>query len=227
MLAEECLFGQQVTVEGYVWRGEVHSMGVTDSVMHPGTISFQRFDYPSRLPPDVQARMEDVVRRAIRPFGLDRSLFNVELFYDPASGAIHIIEINPRMVGQFADLHEKVDGINTFAILLALTTGQEPRFERGQGQYRVAASFPQRIFQDRRLVRNPAPADVATVRERFPGAIVKTYLEPGQRVSDPGDDQNDLTSYLYAMINLGADSFDALLAAEAEAQAMLGFAFED
>lgn len=226
MLAEQCLSGHQVTVEGYVWRGEVHPIGVTDSVMYPGTISFQRFEYPSRLPEAVQARMDEVVARAVRRVGLDGALFNVELFYRPDSGAIHVIEINPRMVGQFADLHEKVDGTNTFAVLLALATGQEPRFQRGRGRYRVAASFPQRIFRDQRLVRNPSAADVAAVRARFPGAIVKTYLAEGQHASDPGDDQNDLASYLYAVINLGADGWDELLAAEAGAQAMLGFRFE-
>ena len=35
--------GRQINVDGFVHGGEVHLLGVTDEVMYPGTISFQRF----------------------------------------------------------------------------------------------------------------------------------------------------------------------------------------
>lgn len=126
LLAEECLTGVQVTVEGYSHRGRVEIVGVVDSVMYPGTISFQRFDYPSHLPAEVQARMADIAARVIPHTGLDEALFNIEMFYDADRDRIAIIEINPRMCGQFADLYELVNGTNTYEILFALATGRTP-----------------------------------------------------------------------------------------------------
>ena len=67
--------------------------------MYPGTSAFMRFEYPSRLDADVVARLEDIARRAVEAIGFTHGLFNVELFYQPASGRITIIEINPRMAG--------------------------------------------------------------------------------------------------------------------------------
>src|SRR5438093_1355501 len=49
LIGEEPLDGVQVNVDGYVDRGAAHCLGVVDSVMYPGTIAFQRFEYPSRL----------------------------------------------------------------------------------------------------------------------------------------------------------------------------------
>src|SRR5205085_1876155 len=46
-IAEAPLFGAQVTVDGFVQGGRATIMGVVDSVMYPGTISFERFEYPS------------------------------------------------------------------------------------------------------------------------------------------------------------------------------------
>src|SRR4051812_30533287 len=54
LIAEGLLEGIQTTLDGYVQHGEVHLMGVVDSIMFPGTIAFQRFEYPSSLPETVQ-----------------------------------------------------------------------------------------------------------------------------------------------------------------------------
>src|SRR5439155_23556454 len=64
-IAEEPLTGEQVTVDGFVQNRRATAMGVVDSVMFPGTMSFQRFEYPSRHPPDVVERMKAIAVRAI------------------------------------------------------------------------------------------------------------------------------------------------------------------
>jgi biotin carboxylase len=224
LLAEEVLRGDQVTVEGFVSGGEVVVTGVVDSVMFPGTISFRRFDYPSRLGPAVQARMAETVRRVIRHAGLDDSLFNVELFHDPATGRVTIIEINPRMVGQFADLREMVDGTNTYEVLLAVAAGARPAARRGAGGFEVAASFPLRAFEDRRVLRVPGAADLAEVRRRHPVSVVKVYCRPGHWLSEEG--QSDGLTHRYGVVNMGGRDLESLLAEFAEVEGELGFAFE-
>lgn len=225
LLAEECLSGTQVTLEGYVHGGKVRVLGIVDSVMYPGTICFQRFDYPSRLPAEAQARMVDVAERVIPATGLDEALFNIELFWEPASGRVSIIEINPRMCGQFADLYEMVLGTNTYEILFALAVGIEPpALEPASTPYAVAASFPVRWFRDAVVRRAPSAEDVAAVKRDYPLTILQVYYREGQRLSD--EDQSDGYSYRYAVFNLAAPDHATLLRWAGEIERRLGFAFE-
>ncbi|MGH2369618.1 MAG: ATP-grasp domain-containing protein [Chloroflexota bacterium] len=225
LLAEELLSGDQVTVEGFVFQGEVTIIGIVDSVMYPGTISFQRFDYPSSLPDDVQARMEDVARRVMRHMGFEGGLFNVELFYDRHADQIHIIEINPRMCGQFADLMELVNGTNTYEILLALAAGERPVVQRGQGPCQVAASFALRAFEDKIVRRVPDRQQIDALRREFLLSVVKVYYRQGERLSER--DQSDGYSHRYAIVNMGGQDRPSLLADFAEAERRLGFALQD
>lgn len=126
----------------------MEALGVVDSLMFPGTQIFRRFEYPSSLPQGVVARIEDVARRALQTVGFDRGLFNIEFIYDARRDSVHIVEVNPRMASQFADLYEKVDGINTYDILVDLALGRVPAKRRRQGRYKVAVSHVMRRFED-------------------------------------------------------------------------------
>jgi biotin carboxylase len=168
--------------------------------------------------------MGTIVRRVMRHIGLDDSLFNVELFHDPATGRITIIEINPRMVGQFADLMRMVNGTNTYEVLLAVAAGRRPPMPRDGGPYRVAASFPLRAFEDRKVRRVPGPAQLAAVRSRYPVSAVKVYCRPGHWLSEEG--QSDGLTHRYGVVNMGGQRHESLLAEFAEVEGALGFAFE-
>ena len=150
LIAEGLLKGVQVTVEGYVHGGEVHILGVVDSILFPGTLFFSRFDYPSALPEGVQGRMAGIAERLMSGLDFDNGMFNVEMMYDAHEDRIAIIEINPRMASQFADLYEKVNGTNSYEVLLDLGCGVRPSPKRRQGKYRFAASCVLRTFEDGR-----------------------------------------------------------------------------
>lgn len=221
-IAEAPLRGAQVTVDGFVQNGVSTVMGITDSIMYPGTMSFARFAYPSALPESVQARMVALTNRLMSASGFDHSCYNVELFYDEAQDQISIIEINPRMSYQFSDLFAHVDGQSSFAVQLALSTGQQVHWKPGSGPYRVAASFVMRRFQDARVVSCPTPEQIAQVEQRFPSAQVKVLCHPGDRLSD--HDQ-DVGSYRYCIVNLAAASVAQLENSYAEITTLLPFAF--
>lgn len=223
LIAESPLGGVQVTVEGCVFRGDVEIIGVTDSVMYPGTISFERFEYPSALPEDVQRRMAELATRFVKSVGFDNSLFNIEMFYDPRSDAIHFIEINPRMCPQFADMMEKVNGVNTYRIALDIAAGVQPTICDASGRYPFAASFALRLFQDARVLRVPDPEELAEFHERFPDARLKVLCRPEHRLSD---ELQDGKSYRYAVLNIGGDSRSDLLLQRDRALERLSFGFE-
>ncbi|HEV7902311.1 MAG TPA: ATP-grasp domain-containing protein, partial [Pyrinomonadaceae bacterium] len=207
LLAESLLEGVQVSLEGYVFRGQARTLGIIDAVMFPGTISFERFVYPSRLPAKVQARMREIAETFIGGIGYDNALFNMELMYNPATGEIHIIEINPKIASQFPDLFEKVDGTSSYAPLLQIALGDAPTFKHGQGEFKLAASCVLRDFQDRRVVGVPTAEQVSELTRRFPDARIEISVAAGQLLSDI---MQDGKSFRYGLVNIGANSEEEL-----------------
>ena len=201
MIAEEVLAGTQVTVEGIAHGGRVTILGIVDAVMYPGTIAFQRFEYPSALPGEVQARMHAIAAKTIRALGFDHGAFNVEMFHDPATGRVTVLEVNPRVAYQFADLYEKVEGFNTYDAVLALATGEAPALVKGRGRYRHAASFILRAFGRPRLKAFPDRARIAALQRRYADARLMVYVKGGAQLAR---EVKWLGSYRYAILNLGA-----------------------
>ena len=205
LLAESLLEGTQVSLDGYVFEGKVHVLGIVDSVMYPGTISFKRFEYPSSLPKGVQDRIEEIARNLVEGIGYDNALFNVEFMYNQRTDEIHIIEINPKIASQFADLFEKVDGLSSYAPLLQVAVGEKPHFPRRKGAFSVAASCVLRTFQDQRVVRVPSRDEIEALVCRFPDARIEISAVSGRLLSDV---MQDGKSFRYGLVNIGADSHE-------------------
>jgi biotin carboxylase len=203
LLAESLLEGVQVSLEGYVYRGQVHVIGIVDALMYPGTISFERFVYPSRLSEEVQGRMRRIAETFIKGINYDDALFNIEMMYDPTSDSISIIEVNPKIASQFTDLFEKVDGTNSYSPLLQIAAGDEPIFRRRQGDFALAASCVLRTFEDQRVLGVPSREQIDGLAKRFPDARVEVCASEGRLLSET---MQDGKSYRYGLINIGADS---------------------
>lgn len=225
VLAEGVLTGDQVTVEGWVSRGEVGVIGVTDSIKQPGTRSFVRFEYPSALSASVQARMAEICVRVVKHIRLDNTLWNVELFYDAGEDAISIIEINPRKASQFADLYEKVDGLNGFEMAFNVAVGERPAYRHGSGAFKCAASVPLRVFHKTRVTRVPSDQRIREVEAAHPGAIIWWECKEGDVLS-PSDEFEDGHSRRYGVINLGAHSQQELIVQARAIESELGAEFQ-
>jgi hypothetical protein len=222
MIAEELMGGFQCTLEGYVYRGEVTVLGVVDSIRFPNKVSFKRFQYPSGLPRRAQDRMADIARRLMPGLGFDHGLFNIEFFCDPRRPSPLVIEVNDRLSMQFADLFEKVDGVNTYRILIDLARGRRPDHARRQGRYRAAASFVLRGFVDRLCLAVPSEEDVARVVAAIPDTLVMIRAVPGMRLSELPQDSY---SFRHGLINIGGRDLADMQAKLARAVAMLPFRF--
>ncbi len=220
VLVEGLLQGMQVTVEGYVHAGDVRIIAIVDSVMYPDTLSFQRFEYPSALPDAVQERMSVIARRVIAGIGFDNGLFNMEMIHDPRRDSIHIIEINPRMASQFADLYEKVDGTNTYEVLLDLALGKKPVFRQGRGAHGFAASCVLRTFENAMVAELPSDAEIAQVRDWYPDIRVEILATQGRRLSQ---EMQDGRSYRYGILSIGGRDREETLAIYERCKAQLTF----
>ena len=203
LLVESLLEGSQVSLEGYVFGGRVHVMGILDAVMFPGSISFKRFQYPSSLSAAVQERMEDIARSFLTAIGYDNAPFNIEMFYDARTDRIAIIEVNPKLASQFSDLFLKVDGQHSYRALLELALGQEPVFRKRQGGFRLAASWVLRTFEDQHVADVPSDASVAQIAAEYPDAQIEIHARSGRKLSDQ---MQDAHSFRYGLVNIGAAS---------------------
>jgi hypothetical protein len=203
LIAEEILPGVQVNVDGYVHAGRVRVLGVIDEHMYPGTYAFRSFEYPSRLPADVQARITALAEKLLAGMGYRHGFFNLEFSWDPASGRIAVIELNPRMASQLSYLYESVDGLRPYELLLALTTGESPAAAAGAARYRHAASFALRKFDGKPLAAHPTPEQIARVRNEYPEAHLMLYLKRGASLAR---EMMWLGSYRYAVVNMAAGS---------------------
>ena len=224
-IAEDLLKGRQVTVEGYATGNSVEVLGIVDSVRHAGTRSFVRFDYPSSLSRRVQARMRDVAVAVVQGLGLKHTLFNIEMMYDLRRDRIFIVEVNPRMCGQFADLYEKVDGRSGYDVALALAVGEPAPDKRARTGYRFASSFPLRIFEPARLVEAPSPDEIAEIERRFDGTRIWPEAAKGDRLED-FESLEDGRSFRYAVVNLAAPDRDSLFRRFDEVTRALGYRFD-
>lgn len=207
LIAEEILPGVQVNMDGYVHQGEVRVLGIIDENMYPGTSAFRSFEYPSRLPAGVQARMGELARKLLAGLGYRHGFFNLEFSWDPESGRIAVIELNPRMASQLSYLYEWVDGLRPYEMLLALAAGEAPGAARDAARYRHAGSFALRKFDGKPLASHPTPAQLERVRRDYPDAQLMLYLKRGSSLAR---EMKWLGSYRYAVVNMGAGSQQGL-----------------
>jgi biotin carboxylase len=203
MIAEEVIEGEQVNIDGFVAGGDVTFLGMVDEIMYPGTHAFMRFEYPSRQPQGVRDRMAALTGRLLRAMNYDHGFFNVEMYYRPAHDDIKIIEINPRMASQLANLYRRVDGCDPYDALLALSVGERPQIARGAGEFQTAGSFVFRRFDGRAVRRAPGAAELAAIRHRYPDASLMLYLKQGMSLAR---EMKWLGSHRYAVLNLGGAS---------------------
>lgn len=224
-IGERLLFGEQVTVDGFIQNGQVTIMGISDSIMYPNTtLSFERFDYPSSLPDSVQSRMAEVASRVIGASKLNHTCFNVEFFYNKMNDSITIIEINSRMSYQFSDLFHWVDGQSLFAVQLQLAIGEIVEWTPLRGGYRVASSFVMRRFSDAYVLQTPTNEELARAHNIFPMINIKILCGKGQCLSSI---RQDVGSYRYAVVNLAAQTVDELHKVYASVNEILTFTFEN
>jgi biotin carboxylase len=221
MLLEAPVQGEQFNLDGYAFGGEVHTIGVVDAHMYPGTQAFMRFELPSRLPSDVQARALDVARRFLNAVGFTHGLFNMEFFYDATSDRISVIEFNPRMASQFSDLYLRVLGVDLHAMALALAHGEDPaRVPCVAPTAGAAASFVYRVFDAAEAAPMPDTERQRRFAREYPDGLLLRFPKPRGSMER---DFKWLGSYRYGIVHLGGrDAGDLRERCEA-ASALLGW----
>ena len=211
----------QYNLDGWVFNGQAHALGVVDAVMYPGTQAFMRWEVPSQLAPTVQQRALEVAQKFLAAIDYSHGFFNMEFFHDPATDQLSVIEFNPRLASQFADLYRRVLGVDAHAMSLALALGQDPAdLPRTAPSAGAAASQVYRSFDASAQIRMPNVEQQAQVMRRFPDALLFVYPKTGHALER---DFKWLGSYRHGIVHLGGRDRADLRARTEEASRMLGW----
>ena len=211
----------QYNLDGWVRGGQVHTLGIVDAVMYPGTQSFMRFDLPSRQSEALQVRAEDAARRFLRAVGFDHGFFNMEFFFDASTQRLTVIEFNPRLASQFGDLYRRVRGQDPHRMALALATGGDPlALLVATPSAGTASSFVYRAFDPNAIPAMPSAAQRRALQQAFPDALLFVMPKAGHSLAR---DFKWLGSHRYGILHLGGrDAADLRRRCE-EASALLGW----
>jgi hypothetical protein len=221
---EEALHGVQAAVEGYVYRGEVVVHGALDSVDYPDSSSFLRHQYPSQLNDDTVRRMREVATAVMKQIGFDNGTFSIEFFCDPASGQVSLLEINPRHSQSHAELFAFVDGIAHHDTMVRLGLGEDPGHRSQKGDYRIAAKWYLRRFEDAVVTRVPTREEIAAIEERLGGTRITIVPQAGQRLSDLPE--QDSCSFELAQLFVAANTELEMTEKDEACVAALPFEFD-
>jgi hypothetical protein len=107
-------------------------------------------------------------------------------------------------------------------LLLSVGINPEELFADRRPLYKYASSFVLRSFKDKKIIRLPSEEDICALKKIYPDARVEIYGKENQRLSE---ELNDMESYRYGIINLGADSKKELIQKYNNCVAMLDFKF--
>ncbi|WP_274426015.1 ATP-grasp domain-containing protein [Chelativorans sp. YIM 93263] len=222
-IAEEIISADaQVTLEGYVWNGDLTVYGHVDSLREgQSQSSFSRYEYPSRLPQPVLERMEKAIARLLNHIGYDNAPFNAEFFWDEQSDRISLLEVNTRISKSHCPLFQDVDGSSHQKVALDLALGRAPDFPRREGKWPKAAKFMVRMFQDGEIKRVPSAPELHHVQSRYPEALIQVLVKEGQRLSHLTF--QDSYSFEIADIFVGGRSDAELMSKHADIMELLPF----
>jgi biotin carboxylase len=223
-IAEQIVNGRQCTLEGYVFDGEFHVYGAIDSVRHANRSTFARYEYPSKLPERITARMADIVRRFLTHIRFDNSAFNVEFFWDQSHDRLWLLEVNTRISQSHSHLFAMVDGASNHQVMVEVGLGRRPALPSREGAYRYAAKFFYRRFEDAVVSRVPRPDELRVIQRRIPGTLISVNVTEGMKLQHLRE--QDSYSYDIAWIFVAGQTRQQLQDNYRECVAALDFRFE-
>ena len=223
-LCEGLISGEQVTVDGYVHQGRVHTFGMTKAAFHPGTNSFSHHEFPYSFSPELDAAITTGLSRLIPALGLDNSFFNVELRADPEQGTFMILEVNSRIAFQFAKTIELVTGFDPLHMLCDLACGHTPSIDAQQGHtYPLCFNFELHTFSDQKIVKTPTQSGYEAIRLLYPDVHIRNLVQEKSNLSDY---KHNPESFRYCMLDIPGQTREEILQAYTHITSLLGYEFE-
>ncbi|MFW5908190.1 MAG: ATP-grasp domain-containing protein, partial [Desulfosalsimonas sp.] len=222
-LCEDLIHGTQVTVDGYIYEGKTHFLGMTRAVYHPETNSFIYHEFPYAFEPKLTEKIKTALQKLIPALGIDNNFFNVELRADEQAGTFKIIEVNCRIAFQFAKTIESVTGVDPLRMLCDMAVGKRPgKTNTGRKNYAACYNFELHLFHDARILETPTQSAYAEIRMKYPEVHIRNLIHENAKLSDF---KHNPESFRYGVVDVPGDSHDEIMEKYNKVISMLGYRF--
>jgi biotin carboxylase len=134
-LVEECMSGQESSIESFVIGDTVHVLGICEKVKCPPPYSFDlQLIYPASFSPEVMNEIEDVNRRVIRAVGIRMGFAHVEMMV--SAQGVRLIEIAARGCGAriATDLLPELTAVDLLGLRLRQALDEPVEMQSAQTQ---------------------------------------------------------------------------------------------
>ncbi len=223
-LCEDLIDGNQVTVDGYIFEGELTCFGVTKAVFHPRTNSFSHHEFPYELSTWLHSAITSALSRLIPKIGLNNSFFNVELRIDETAGTFKIIEVNSRIAFQFARTIEAVTGISPLYMLCDVAVGRRPALTpQTEHLFNYCYNFELHRFSDAKILQTPTKSVFDEIALKYPEVRIRNLIHENVNLSDF---KHNPESFRYCILDVPGNSREEIMSKYDDVTAMLSYKFD-
>jgi hypothetical protein len=223
-LCEDLITGEQVTVDGFAFQGDIHLFGFTKAIYYPKTNCFSHHVFPFPLSAELDTKIRRALDILIPALELDNSFFNVELRVDESAKSFSIIEVNSRIAFQFAKTIQTVTGLDPLKMLCEVAVGRKPDLNaHGQEGPRYCYNFELHAFSDARVLHTPTQSAYEELKLKFPQVTVRNLIQENALLSEF---KHNPESFRYCILDIPGDSEEEIMSAYHEVTAILNYAFE-
>lgn len=223
-LCEELVQGDQVTVDGFIYQGQVHLFGLTKACYFPGTISFSHHEFPYSFSQALDAKITSALHRLIPALGLNNTFFNVELRADPEKNTFKIIEVNCRIAFQFAKTIQAVMGFDPLHLLCTLSVGKLPELKKNQqNTFKYCFNFELHAFTDQRIIRTPTQSCYARIKMLYPEVHIRNLIHEHSNLSDY---KHNPQSFRYCILDIPGNSRQEIMRKKEHILSLLDYEFQ-
>lgn len=224
-LCEELIYGDQVTVDGFIYQGQVHIFGLTKACYYPGTNSFSHHVFPYSFSPDLDAKINDTLRRLMPALGMNNTFFNVELRAEPENNTFKIIEVNSRIAFQFAKTIQAVRGFDPLHLLCELAVNRFPRLKnRTEESFSYCYNFEMHSFSDQRILRTPTQSGYTQIQMLYPEVHIRNLIQEHSNLSDY---KHNPQSFRYCILDVPGNSEEEIMRKKEHIVSLLNYEFQE
>lgn len=222
-LCEDLIEGTQVTVDGYVYDGEINLFGITKANYYPGTNSFFYHAFPHEFSPELTEKIETAIAALLPALGIDNSFFNIELRADESANTFKIVEVNSRIAFQFAKTIETVRGFDPLHLLCDVAVGRKPDMTPvKENRFKYCYNFELHHFSDARILQTPTQSAYEEIRLKYPEVYIRNLIHESLNLSDF---KHNPESFRYGVVDIPGNSHEEIMEKYDEVVSMLGYRF--
>lgn len=225
-LCEEFISGNQVTMDGYICKGEVFFFGITKAEFYPRTNSFSHHEFPYQFSSKLDVLIKKNLTILIPALGIDNSFFNVELRADEKNETFKVIEVNSRIAFQFAKTIESVTGVDPLHMLCDIAVGRKPEQKVNmdiESEFQFCYNFELHAFSDARILHTPTQIVYDEVALKYPEVSIRNLIHENAHLSDF---KHNPESYRYCIIDVPGNSREEIMLKYENVVTMLGYKFD-